>query len=57
VPDQLIDYGHGRAHTYFDGEDGTVVHIDFTPSHVRQSVALLGASGQGLRRSMAAFTR
>lgn len=30
VPDQLIDYTHGRAHTYFDGEDGNVVHVDFT---------------------------
>jgi 5'-methylthioinosine phosphorylase len=30
VPDQIIDYTHGRAFTYFDGRDRSVVHIDFT---------------------------
>ena len=30
VPDQLIDYTWGRASTFFDGDDGTVRHIDFT---------------------------
>ena len=31
VPDQIIDYTHGRADTYFDGTDGKPVHhIDFT---------------------------
>lgn len=30
VPDQLIDYTHGRAFTYFDGGDRSVVHVDFT---------------------------
>lgn len=30
VPDQLIDYTHGRAHTYFDGHDRNVTHVDFT---------------------------
>lgn len=30
VPDQIIDYTHGREHTYFDGADRRVVHIDFT---------------------------
>lgn len=30
VPDQIIDYTYGREHTLFDGEDGNVVHIDFT---------------------------
>lgn len=30
VPDQLIDYTYGRAQTFFDGEGGEVVHIDFT---------------------------
>jgi 5'-methylthioinosine phosphorylase len=47
VPDQLIDYTHGRAHTYFDGHDLKVVHVDFTWPYtqtVRRS--LLGAAGQ-----------
>ena len=30
VPHSLIDYTSGRASTYFDGGDQTVVHIDFT---------------------------
>lgn len=30
VPDQIIDYTHGRAFTYFDGRDRLVKHIDFT---------------------------
>ncbi|AKH69728.1 methylthioadenosine phosphorylase [Spongiibacter sp. IMCC21906] len=30
VPDQINDYTWGREHTYFDGEDGQVEHIDFS---------------------------
>lgn len=30
VPDQIIDYTWGRAHTIFDGTDGVVEHVDFT---------------------------
>jgi 5'-methylthioadenosine phosphorylase len=30
VPDQLIDYTHGREHTFFDGGDTPVTHVDFT---------------------------
>lgn len=30
VPDQIIDYTSGRASTFFDGEEGKVVHTDFT---------------------------
>jgi len=30
IPDQLIDYTWGRASTFFDGEPGSVTHIDFT---------------------------
>lgn len=30
VPDQIIDYTWGRQHTFFDGADGNVEHIDFT---------------------------
>lgn len=30
VPDQVIDYTHGRDFTYFDRSEHTVVHIDFT---------------------------
>ena len=30
VADQVIDYTWGREHTYYDGEEGRVEHIDFT---------------------------
>jgi 5'-methylthioinosine phosphorylase len=30
VPDQIIDYTHGRASTYFDGVDQPLDHVDFT---------------------------
>lgn len=30
VPDQLIDYSSGREQTFFDGDDGQVVHVDFS---------------------------
>ena len=30
VPHQIIDYTWGRKATYHDGQDGKVVHIDFT---------------------------
>ena len=30
VPDQIIDYTHGRAGTFFTGGDSGVRHIDFT---------------------------
>jgi 5'-methylthioinosine phosphorylase len=30
LPDQVIDYTYGRAHTFFDGEHKQVTHVDFT---------------------------
>jgi 5'-methylthioadenosine phosphorylase len=30
IPDQIIDYTYGREFTYFNGDDRSVVHIDFT---------------------------
>jgi len=30
VPKQLLDYTYGRKHTYFDGPDQPVTHVDFT---------------------------
>jgi 5'-methylthioinosine phosphorylase len=41
VPDQIIDYTHGRDFTYFDGKDQPVTHIDFTKPYsekVRQQI-------------------
>jgi len=30
LPDQLIDYSSGREHSFFDGTDGEVRHVDFS---------------------------
>ena len=30
VPDQIIDYTHGRKGTFFEGADQPVTHVDFT---------------------------
>ncbi|HLS56443.1 MAG TPA: S-methyl-5'-thioinosine phosphorylase, partial [Zeimonas sp.] len=30
VPDQIIDYTSGRRHTFFEGVDQPVTHVDFT---------------------------
>ncbi len=30
IPDQIIDYTYSREHTFFDGNDGNVTHIDFS---------------------------
>ncbi len=46
VPDQLLDYTWGRSHTIYDGEDGTVEHIDFTePFSAALRGKLLAAAG------------
>ena len=41
VPQQLIDYSSGREHSYVDGADGKVRHVDFTEPYsaaLRQDV-------------------
>ena len=30
IPDQLVDYTWGRPQTFFDGDDDTLTHIEFT---------------------------
>lgn len=45
VPSQLIDYTYGREHTFYDGSDGQVEHVDFSYPYtesLRQE--LLGAA-------------
>jgi len=45
LPHQLIDYTSGRAHTFYDGGDQQVVHVDFThPYSARlRAICLAGA--------------
>ncbi len=40
LPHQLIDYTSGRAHTFFDGGDQQVVHVDFTHPYSQRVRAL-----------------
>ncbi len=35
IPDQLIDYTWGREHSFDDGHDGHLLHIDFTEPYER----------------------
>jgi len=58
VPLQLIDYTHGRAHTYFDGDEidivsadrftASVTHIDFTHPYTQSLRDLLLDSARQL---------
>jgi len=45
VPDQIIDYTYGRAQSFYDGDWGEVMHIDFTRPYCEDlRRALLGAA-------------
>jgi len=47
LPDQLIDYSYGREHTFSDGTQDQVTHIDFTEpytSSLRAALLQAGAS-------------
>ena len=47
VPDQLIDYTYDREHTFFDGSDGQVEHVDFSyPYTASLRQKLLKAAGR-----------
>ena len=52
IPDQIIDYTWGRDHTYFDGGEAPVTHVDFTkPYDAALRARLLAAaieSGQNI---------
>ena len=48
LPHQLIDYTWGRQHTFFDGGDQQVVHIDFThPYSARLRETILAGARDG----------
>ena len=40
IPNQIIDYTHGRKTTYHDGTDKPVTHIDFTEPYAQSLRAL-----------------
>ena len=41
VPDQIIDYTWGRAHTFFVSGERTVVHLDFTQPYCQAMRAMI----------------
>jgi 5'-methylthioinosine phosphorylase len=48
IPDQVIDYTWGREHTFDDGRDGELMHIDFTEPYERGlRKELLAAAARG----------
>jgi len=50
IPDQIIDYTHGRATTYFAGSDKPVTHLDFTFPYcdAMRTALLQAAAGAGI---------
>jgi 5'-deoxy-5'-methylthioadenosine phosphorylase len=49
IPDQVIDYTYGRAHTFFGSEQKKVTHVDFTDPYceeLRQTVIQAAAGAK-----------
>jgi 5'-methylthioadenosine phosphorylase/5'-methylthioinosine phosphorylase len=45
LPDQIIDYTYGRPQSFYDGDEGQVVHVDFTRPYCETlRMELLGAA-------------
>ncbi|MGH8595967.1 MAG: MTAP family purine nucleoside phosphorylase, partial [Gammaproteobacteria bacterium] len=50
IPDQIVDYTAGREHTFYDGVDGSLVHVEFSEPYtpVTRKRLLGGAATIGL---------
>jgi 5'-methylthioinosine phosphorylase len=49
IPHQIIDYTHGREHTFFSGTDRSVIHVDFTVPYceaLRQGLLQAGTAAE-----------
>ncbi|MCU0766423.1 MAG: S-methyl-5'-thioinosine phosphorylase [Gammaproteobacteria bacterium] len=46
IPDQLVDYTWGRAHTYVEGDLAEVTHVDFTEPYCEALRSQLIAAGR-----------
>jgi 5'-deoxy-5'-methylthioadenosine phosphorylase len=55
IPHQLLDYTWGRKHTFFEGPDQPVTHVDFTHPYCEilrgRLLAAAGAAGQAIVNS------
>lgn len=49
VPHQILDYTWGRPHTFFDGGEAPVVHVDFTEPYDRALRERLLCAGEAAR--------
>lgn len=45
LPDQIVDYTYSRAHTFFDGQNQPVTHVDFTHPYCDELRELLKQAG------------
>lgn len=50
LPDQIVDYTHGREATFFDGADGQVEHVEFTEPYdgLLRAALLDAAAARGI---------
>lgn len=48
-PDQIIDYTYSRKHSFFEGEDSSVVHIDFSYPYDEELRTVLTSAAQELK--------
>ena len=46
IPDQILDYTYGRKHTFFEGADRPVTHVDFTHPYCEALRARCIAAGK-----------
>ena len=54
VPDQIIDYSSGRENTFFDGDDSSVNHIDFSWPYSAQLRGIITEAGLQLGQPLVA---
>ena len=54
LADQVLDYSYGREHTFYDGADGRVDHIDFGYPYSQELRGLLMAAAQTLSQPLVA---
>ncbi|KPK68476.1 MAG: 5'-methylthioadenosine phosphorylase [Acidithiobacillales bacterium SM23_46] len=52
IPDQIIDYTWGRAHTFFGAESKTVEHVDFTSPYCESLRTLVISAASKARLSV-----
>lgn len=53
LPDQLIDYTHGRKNTFYEGPDNPVTHVDFTWPYDEDIRRRFAAAAAGLNELVA----